>query len=65
MEVSKICVATVITLCIMISTGLFGLLVGKINGDSDNDWLVYPWMLTSLGFGICLTIVLYTYGIIT
>lgn len=65
MEVSNICVATVITLCIMISTGLFGLLVGKINGDSDNDWLVYPWMLTSLGFGICLTIVLYTYGIIT
>lgn len=65
MEVSKMCVATVITLGIMILTILFGFLVGKINGDTDNEWLLYPWMLTSLGFGICLTIVLYTYGIIT
>lgn len=64
MNVSEICVGVVITIIVVVLTGMFGLIIGEINGDCDNDWMIYPWMLTAFGFGVCLTIVLYTYGFI-
>lgn len=64
MNVSEICVGVVITIIIMILTGGFGFIISEIDEDSDIDWVIYPWILTALGFGVCLTIVLYTYGFI-
>lgn len=64
MRISQMCVGAMFTLCIMILTGLLGLFIGKMNGETGEWWLGYSWVFSSVGFGICLTIVLYAYGFI-
>lgn len=64
MRISQMCVGAMFTLCIMILTGLLGLLIGKMNGEIGESWMSYSWLFSSFGFGICLTIILYIYGLI-
>lgn len=64
MRISQMCVGAMFTLCIMILTGLLGLFIGKMNGETGDSWLGYSWLFSSFGFGICLTIALYAYGLI-
>ena len=64
MRISQMCVGAMFTLCIVILTGLLGLFIGKMYGETGDSCMSYSWLFSSFGFGICLTIVLYTYGLI-
>ena len=63
MSFTSICVGFVIIIAIMIITGLMGAFWGWMTEDSD-DWGFGAWIVCALGFGICLTILLYQNGII-
>lgn len=63
-----ICVAFVITLAIMVVTFLYCMFVDWVssgNGGTDLDGVAFfAWFLSSVGFGICLTILLFQNGVI-
>lgn len=52
------CVGFVITLVIMVVTFLLNLLLE----DCHSDDVLYAWISSSIGFGICLTILLVQNG---
>lgn len=56
MGFTRVCVMIVIFIIIVIITGIPNLI--------DNDWNGTGWLLSSLGFAVCLTILLYEKGII-
>ena len=56
----EFCVGFVIILLIMIVTGL----TGWITSMNDADSIGFSWIVSSIGFGICLTVLLYQNGII-
>ena len=57
MNFTNICVGIVITAVIFIVTGLFVVLF-------DDAEYLYAWILSSLGFGICLTVLLFQAGVV-
>ncbi len=63
-----ICVGLVITLAIMVVTFLFCMLMARINsgsgGTDPNEAVFFAWFFSSVGFGICLTILLFQNGVI-
>lgn len=58
----QFCVGFVILLIILFASGGLSALM-SIN-FCDDSWSLYAWFLTSLGFAVCLTILLYQNGII-
>ena len=60
-----ICVGFVITIAILLATGCFGFLIDRANGSCDDTemWLL-AWAISSIGFAVCLTILLFQNGII-
>lgn len=63
-----ICVGFVITLAIMVVTFLFCMFVAWANSDNGgtdlNEAVFFAWFFSSVGFGICLTILLFQNGVI-
>ena len=51
MSISQMCVGAMFMLCIIILTGLLGLFIGKMNGETGEWWLGYSWLFSSVGFG--------------
>jgi len=49
-----------ITIIVFVVSGVFGLILGTDNADR----LLGSWLISSVGFGICLTILLIQNGII-
>lgn len=64
MTFASICVGAVITVLILVLTFLYGLLVKWASGSKEELSLL-PWVVSSIGFGVCLTILLYQNGIIS
>ena len=62
MSATQILVTFAIIIFIVIGSGVLGFFFGWMLDDDDMTTFI-PWMLTSIGFGICLTIVLYQNGI--
>lgn len=60
MTFSSFCVGLVITILIAAVT----LLLDNILSDSNNENGMFAWIINSLGFGVCLTILLYQNGVI-
>ena len=60
-----ICVALVIIFIILFASGVCGYFIAENdhNPDSSNG-TEYAWLFSSVGFGICLTIVLFQNGYI-
>lgn len=63
-----LCVGLVITLAIMVVTFLFCMLIAWVNSGSGgadlNEAVFFAWFFDSVGFGICLTILLFQNGVI-
>ena len=62
MSITQILVTFAIIIFIGIGSGVLGIFFGWML-DDDDMIIFIPWALTSIGFGICLTIVLYQNGI--
>ena len=58
----QFCVGFVILLIILLVSG--GLSALMDIDSFDGNWLLFAWFLASLGFAVCLTILLYQNGII-
>ena len=59
---TNICVAIVIIISIMVATAFIGVMA---NPDvNDNDFTLGAWIISSIGFGTCLTILFIQNGII-
>lgn len=58
---SHICVCVVIIVIVLISTGILGVIADSIIGDTFEFG---GWLYASVGFGICLTILLYQNGVV-
>ena len=63
MSFTQLCTGAIITILILVVTLLLGLFFGWINNDDDMG-IYMSWFLTSIGFGICLTMLLFQNGII-
>lgn len=61
MTFSIACVGIVIVLLILISTCFIGIVSGS---DDDRSGFIIAWVLSSIGFGVCLTALLVQNGII-
>lgn len=59
---TNICVAIVITICIMVGTAFIGFLTDP--NTYDSDFTLGAWIMSSIGFGTCLTILLIDNGVI-
>lgn len=60
MTFESFCVGLIITLLILVIT----LFIGILLEDNNEDASMYGWMINGIGFGICLTIILYQNGVI-
>lgn len=61
----KFCVGLVIFLITLLGSGVFGTLIAWLNDLSNSDdWPYNAWFISSLGFTICFTILLYQNGVI-
>lgn len=59
---TQTCVGIVLSFFICMATFLIGKVVGWI-GDEDFG-IFFSWFISSIGFGVCLTMILYQNGII-
>lgn len=58
------CVAFCITVAILVIGFAFSWLVSFINDDDIDESIYFTWVLSSIGFGVCLTYILFNRGII-
>lgn len=58
------CVAFCITVAIFVIGFVFSCLVGITTNADINESIFFAWVLSSIGFGICLTYILVNRGII-
>lgn len=56
----KICIGLVV--CIL--THLSSSTVGMLSSDNEKDRCVISWIVSTIGFGVCLTVLLYQNGVI-
>ena len=63
MEFAQLCVGIVITVGLALVSGGAGCL--STIGSNDDTWVVVSWMISTIGFGICLTILLFQNGLIS
>ena len=57
----KFCVGLVICLLLYIASGIVGIICAVKN---DEAAYIISWIVSTIGFGVCLTILLYQNGII-
>ncbi len=60
---TQICVGIVLIILICIATFIIGNVIEWLN-ESEGLVNFFSWLISSIGFGICLTIILYQNGII-
>ena len=61
----QVCVGIVITIMLVIATLLLGYIYASICNVEEDVWAIVMSYVTSVvGFGICLTIILYQNGLI-
>ena len=58
------CVAFCIIVAILAIGFVFSWLVGLTNNDDIVENIFFAWILSSIGFGVCLTYILFNHGII-
>lgn len=58
------CVAFCITVAIFVISFVFSWLIGITTNDDIDENIFFAWVLSSIGFGICLTYILVNRGII-
>lgn len=58
------CVAFCIIVAIMVISFVFSWLIGITTNDDIDENIFFAWVLSSIGFGICLTYILVNRGII-
>jgi hypothetical protein len=58
------CVAFCIIVAILVIGFVFSWLVGLTNNDDIDENIFFAWILSSIGFGVCLTYILFNHGII-
>lgn len=58
------CVAFCIIVAIFVISFVFSWLIGITTNDDIDENIFFAWVLSSIGFGICLTYVLFNRGII-
>lgn len=58
------CVAFCIIVAILVIGFVFSWLVSFINDDDIDESIYFAWVLSSIGFGVCLTYILFNRGII-
>jgi predicted permease len=61
MTFTQVCVGMVICLGLLFITGLFGKLISWTT-DDESMWFFISWFFSTIGFAVCLTIVLYIKG---
>lgn len=61
---STYCVAFCITVAIFVIGFVFSWLAGTTTNADINECIFFAWVFSSIGFGICLTYVLFNRGII-
>lgn len=64
MGIAEFCVGFVICLLIFVASVAFGAFLDWISINDDKFGLFMSILLSSIGFGICLTYILYSDGII-
>ena len=62
MTFTSMCVGAVIIIAILIITGLIGAFSEWL--DYNDEFTFLAWIICAIGFGVCLTILLYQNGII-
>ena len=55
---SQVCVGIFMVIAVGIVTGLFSYILDK------DDWPLIGWMINTIGFGVCLTMLLYLTGVL-
>ena len=63
MTFTSFCVGAIITFGILFATGFFGLIGASMHEEPDDSYFL-SWMTSTIGFGVCLTILLYQNGIL-
>lgn len=58
------CVAFCIIVAIFVISFVFSWLIGITTNDDIDENIFFAWVLSSIGFGICLTYILFNRGII-
>lgn len=58
------CVAFCIIVAILVIGFVFSWLVGITTNDDIDETIFFAWVLSSIGFGVCLTYILFNRGII-
>ena len=61
MTFSAFYVGVVVTILLGLFTVLTGIVMAGFNANEKDAWIV-SWILSTLGFGICFTILLYQNG---
>lgn len=56
----KFCVGLVVCILAHLSSGT----VGMLSADNEKDGCVISWIVSTIGFGVCLTVLLYQNGVI-
>lgn len=64
MSVIHICVGFCVILAILIVSILIGLFLAWISDDYDGLSLFIAWFICAIGFGMCLTTLLFQNGVI-
>lgn len=58
------CVAFCIIVAIFVISFVFSWLIGITTNDDIDENIFFAWILSSIGFGVCLTYILFNHGII-
>lgn len=64
MRIEQLCVGFVICILVGAASALFSFLFQFMTDEDYEFAFVMAWLITSIGFGICLTYILYTKGLI-
>lgn len=64
MTFTLLCVGLVVTLVILAASAAFGWITSWMSDDTEM-WSFIAWMVTAIGFAVCLTIILVSKGLIT
>jgi len=65
MTFTQFCVGLVITVLVFVVAFLIGLIFCEMfHYDRDEQFYFGAWLVSSIGFGICLTMLLYQNGVI-
>lgn len=57
MEILKVCACLIITVLVLVGVGGIAAFVAWM-ADERDDWPCYAFIFASIGFGVCLTIIL-------